>query len=221
MMPPIQGHSSVLSAPLSALRPSLPHVLARKRTQRGMGQLFGDSPPSKLSPFQGPRHTLEVMADKALGARGERSVLVRQFTEFVVRHLEAKDYLSEILAIRNVFLQRSPWTGTGAPLFRYMNDPRHVELLKDPERMVTEINQWGSTIADCDELTLLSGTMALQLGREVEWVALGFMPDSLSHVGTRVREPKSGQWIWLDAVAGPREREAAERAKNVAFWSLD
>jgi hypothetical protein len=159
------------------------------------------------------------MQEKALGPRGEQSFLVRQFTEEVVRYLEPKDYLGEIVAVRNVFVQRNPQSGV--PLFRYMNDPRHVELLKDPQRMVEEVMAYGSSQADCDEITCLAGAMALQLGREVEWVALGFAPGSLSHVGLRVREPKSNQWIWLDAVAGPREREAAKRAQNIKFWSID
>lgn len=198
-----------------------PYRLARAQPWQGMGALFNAQPPppTRLTPFTGPAHTLRVMEDKALGARGEQSFLVRQFAEEVTRHVEPKDYLGEIIAVRNVFLQRSPMTG--APLFRYTNDPRHVELLKDPERMVTELKYYGSTLVDCDEITLLAGTMCLTLGREVEWVALGFMPRQLSHVGTRVREPKSNRWIWLDAVAGPREREAAATAKNVAFWSLD
>lgn len=169
--------------------------------------------------FRGPRHTLEAMEEKALGPRGERSYPVRQFTEEVTRYLQPKDYLGEILAIRNVFVQRNP--RTGAPLFRYMNDPRHVELLKDPERIVTEIDTYGSTLVDCDDITCFAGTMALQLGREVEWVALGFAPGSLSHVALRVKEPKSGKWVFVDPVAGPREREAAERAVNVRYWSLD
>jgi hypothetical protein len=159
------------------------------------------------------------MERAALGARGEQSHRVRQFAEEVTRHVEPKDYLGEIIAIRNVFLQRSP--KTGAPLFRYMNDPLHVELVKDPERLITEVDQHGSTVADCDELACLAGTLCLVVGRVVEFVALGFAPRSLSHVGARVREPKSGQWIWVDAVAGPKEREAADRAKNVVFWSLD
>ncbi len=185
----------------------------------GLGHYFADRPRSSVTPFEGPRHTLQVMERVALGERGEQSFLVRQFTEFVIKGLWPKDYLSEIIAIRNVFLQPSPWTGR--PLIRYTNDPRHVELVKDPERLVTEINESGSTIADCDEIACLAGTMALTLGREVEWVALGFAPNSLSHVGVRVMEPKSHEWIWLDAVAGPREREAATRAQTVAFWSLD
>lgn len=184
-----------------------------------LGGWFGDSPPSRVTPFKGPRHTLQKMADMALGPRGEQSIKVRQFAEMVVRHLEPKDYLGEIVAVRNVFLQRSPYNG--APLFRYVNDPRHVELIKDPERLVTEIDLYGSTTCDCDEITCLAGTLCLTLGREVEWVALGFAPGQLTHVGVRVREPKTNQWIWLDAVAGPKEAEAAASAKTIKFWSLD
>lgn len=185
----------------------------------GVGYGVGPTPPARIVPFRGPDHTLERMEVAALGPRGEQSVKVRQFTEAVTRHLEPKDYLGEILAVRNVFLQRSPVTG--APLFRYLNDPRHVELIKDPERLVAEVEAYGSTQADCDELTCLAGAMALCLGREVEWVAMGFQPGSLTHVACRVREPKSGRWIFVDAVAGPREREAMTRAKNKKFWSID
>jgi hypothetical protein len=201
----------------------LPHMAQRLPNPLGArtpGHVIGAAaPPQRLTPFGGPRHTLEVMTEKAQGLRGEQSIRVRQFTEAVVRGVEPKDYLGEILAVRHVFLQRSP--RTGAPLFRYTNDPRHVELVKDPERLVEEVEVFGSTLADCDEIACLAGTMALCLGREVEWVALGFRPGSLSHVAVRVREPKSGQWIFLDAVAGPNERQAAQRAQNVQFWSVD
>ncbi len=161
-----------------------------------------------------------MMSEKALGARGERSMLVRHFTSWVTSDIWPKDYLGEILAIRNLFVQLSPWR-PGTPLFKYTNDPRHVEVVKDPQRMVEEILDQGTTEVDCDEIALMAGTMAMQKGREVEWVALGFEPDVLSHVGTRVREPKSDRWIWLDGVAGPREREAVERARELLVWSLD
>ena len=67
----------------------------------------------------------------------------------------------------------------------------------------------------------MAATMCLQIGREVELVALGFEPGSLSHVGLRVKEPKSGVFLWLDGVAGPAERKAAARAKELVFKSLD
>jgi hypothetical protein len=171
-------------------------------------------------PFRGPRDTLASMAKIALGPRGEQSMLVRQFTEAVTREVWPKDYNGEILAIRNVFLQPSP-THPNRKLFRYMNDPRHVEWIKDPQRQIEEIQEHGSTTVDCDEIALMGAVMALQLGREVEFVALGFAPRQLTHVGFRVKEPKSGRWIWVDPVAGPREREAAATAKEILRWSLD
>jgi hypothetical protein len=154
------------------------------------------------------------------GKRGEQSPVVRRFTESVVRDIHPKDYLGEIIAIRNVLLQPSP-TRFPTPLFKYLNDPRHVEWIKDPQRQVEEIGESGSTVVDCDEIACMAATMALQLGREAEFVALGFAPGQLTHVGTRIKEPKSDAWIWVDAVAGPRERAAAATAKEVLVYSLD
>lgn len=160
------------------------------------------------------------MAEVTLGDRGERSILVRRFTEWVLRDVWPKDYLGEIIAIRNCLVQPSP-TLRGVPMFRYVNDPRHVEMVKTPERMVTEIMQYGTTQTDCDEQAVQAATMALQIGRHPQFVALGFAPGSLSHVACRVKEPKSDTWIWLDSVAGPRERDAASKAKEILTWDLD
>lgn len=201
-----QGYQAIVPASLGA------------ETRSGfLGQLPTSS---RMGPFTGPRDTLVAMERIALGPRGEQSFMVRQFTEQVTQEVAPKDYLGELLAIRNVFLMPSPWR-PGVPLFRYMNDPRHVEWIKDPQRMVEEIHDRGTTIVDCDEIALMGATMALQLGREVELVALGFKPGDLTHVGFRVKEPKSDTWIWIDPVAGPREREAAATAKEILPWSLD
>ena len=176
--------------------------------------------PSRILPFNGAEDTLKSMSRAALGDRGERSAVVRRFTEWVVRGVEPKDYLGEILAIRNAFVQRSPWV-PWLPLVRYTNDPRPVEVVKDPQLLVEEISQFGTAVADCDEIVCLAGTMCMQVGREVEFVAVGFGDGQLSHVGLRVKEPKSNTWIWLDAVAGPKERQAAATASKKVFWSLD
>jgi len=170
--------------------------------------------------FRGPKDTLDAMARIAHGPRGEKSLLVRQFTEAITRDVFPKDYLGEILAIRNCFLQPSP-TRPNVPLFRYMNDPRHVEWIKDPQRMIEEIQEHGSTTVDCDEVALCAAVMGMQCGREVEFVALGYKPRQLTHVGARIKEPKSGKWIWVDPVAGPRERESAASAKEVLKRSLE
>lgn len=209
-----------LLAPAPVRRAALGAKFLGYGTPRPPTPFNGAAPPTALSAFRGPEDTLRAMASAALGERGEKSVLVRGFTEWVIRDVWPKDYLGEIIAIRNVLVQPS-LTRPGSPMFRYTNDPRHVEMLKDPERMVTEIRDLGSTLVDCDESAAMAATMCLLVGREVELVALGFAPQELSHVGVRAKEPKTGQWIWLDGVAGPREREAAGRAKELLTWSLD
>ena len=182
---------------------------ARPRPTAG---LLGDMPDlARLGPFKGPKDTLRAMERIALGPRGEQSPVVRRFTEWATEEVFPKDYLGEIIAIRNIFLTRVPSAGPGGgpptkPLFRYMNDPRHVEWIKDPQRMVEEIARNGSTTVDCDEISVMAAVMGLQLGREVEFVALGFSPRQLTHVATRIKEPKSEKWIFVDPVAGPPKR---------------
>ncbi len=181
---------------------------------------MGTPATQKLDRYRGPEATLDMMARFALGDDGERSILVRQFTEYVVRDVRPKDYLSEILSVRNALVAPSPMK-PWVPMLRYLNDPLHVEFIRTPRRLVQEINEHGSVSCDCDESACLAATMCLQLGRQVELVAMGFAPRSLSHVAIRVQEPKSKKWILLDGVAGPREAEAAGKAVEVLFKRLD
>jgi hypothetical protein len=181
---------------------------------------FGFIPQQVVKPYRGPKDTLDKMVEHCLGNYGERSIIVRRFTETIVSQIQPKDYLSQILAIRNCTVQPSP-TKSWMPMLVYTNDPRHVELVRTPERMVKEIMSQGYTVVDCDEYTELVATMCLQIGREVELVAVGFAPGNLSHVLARVREPKTRQWILMDGVAGPREKEAAKSAKEIFIRSLD
>jgi hypothetical protein len=201
----------------------LSHLPARRAlgaSAPGVRTFLGSVPPATVQAFRGPKDTLDKMAEAALGARGEQSFLVRQFTEWLLRGVQPKDYLGEILAIRNVLVAPSPFV-EGIALFRYVNDPRHVEMVKDPERQVTEIMEQGSTLVDCDDYSTMAATMALVIGRAVELVAMGFEPGSLSHVAVRIQEPKTKQWIVVDGGAGPREREAASKAKELMVRSLD
>lgn len=147
------------------------------------------------------------------GPRGESSILVRSVTEEIIREIHPKDYLSEILAIRN-------WVTENV---RYSNDPLHVEYVKDPQRLIEEFLQKGRAVGDCDDIAALIACMALQVGRISQFVVVGFGgdPDEFSHVFTRVLEPKSGQWIVCDPVAGTDERGMLRRVTNYEMWSLD
>lgn len=169
-------------------------------------------PAHRLSGFHGSSDTLSLMREQALGDRGEKSVVVRMALEEITRQLWPKTYLSEILAVRNFCAAR----------LRYINDPLHVEYVKDPERLVTEIAEHGLAQADCDEIAELIGTFGLQLGRQAEFVVVGFgAQGDYSHVFARIKEPKTGQWIICDPVAGTDERTMAERVTTYETWSLD
>ncbi len=171
--------------------------------------VISNTPPVTIAPFRGPRTTIEQMVRDLNGPRGERSVRVRAFTESIVRGLQPKDYLSEILAIRHAVATR----------VRYLNDPISTEWVKDPERLVEEIEAHGTTLADCDEIALLIATMLAQVGREVEFVTVGFgLPGSYTHVFVRVKEPKSGQWIVCDPVAGTTEESMLGRVTTYKTW---
>jgi len=193
-------------------RPRLsPNVAAGGRLGRPLAPL--SEPPSvEFKGFTGSPDTLNLMREQSWGAHGEHSLVVRAVTEEVVRDIWPKDYLAEILAVRNFVTQR----------LRYVNDPLHIEAVKTPERLVREIREYGVAAADCDEIAELIATMALQLGREAEFVVVGFgAPGDYSHVFARVKEPKTGQWIIADPVAGSDERTMAERVTTYEIWSLD
>ena len=173
---------------------------------------LNSAPPVSFAPFTGPRTTIVEMVRALNSVRGERSVRVRSFTESVVRGLQPKDYLSEIVAIRYAVAEK----------VRYLNDPLTTEWVKDPERLVEEIEATGVAAADCDEIALLTATMLRQVGREVEFVTVGFgAPNSFSHVFTRALEPKSQTWIVCDPVAGTEEDRMLARVTTHKFWSTN
>lgn len=169
-------------------------------------------PPTTLAGFQGHPDTLRAMVRAVQGVRGEQSILVRSVTEEIVQHLQPKDYLGEILAIRFWVTEH----------VRYVNDPLHVEIVKDPERLVEEVIARGQASGDCDDIASLIGTMCLQVGRVVEFVVVGFgEAGHYSHVFVRVKEPRSGQWIVCDPVAGTDERGMLDRVTTFYTKTLD
>lgn len=170
------------------------------------------APPHSIRPFRGPEDTIAEMSRMVVGPRGEQSIVVYRATEHVVRGLQPKDYLSEILAIRN-------WV---AEKVRYKNDPLAMETISDPERLIGEIAQHGRATADCDDIGTLMATMQRQVGREAQFITVGFgRPGKFSHVFVRVKEPKSGRWIVCDPVAGLNEESMLARVTTWRAWRID
>jgi hypothetical protein len=170
------------------------------------------NPPHQIRGFHGPPDTLAEMVKAAQGLRGEKSMLVRSVTERVVGRLWPKDYLGEILAI-------NAWVSEHVI---YLNDPMHVELLKDPQRLCEEILDKGFARGDCDDIAVLTATMGLQVGRHAQFVVAGFgAPGSYSHVFARILDPRSQQWIVCDPVAGSEVGSMLKRITTYQIWSCD
>lgn len=172
---------------------------------------IADAPPTRIRPFRGPADTVGTMIELCLGDRGERSTLVRSLKDHIVRDLQPKDYLSEILAVRNFCAEK----------VRYSNDAVGVEQVQDPQRMCEQIVQFGRAVGDCDDGSLLMACLYRQLGRRARFIIAGFgAPGSYSHVFPGVQEPKSGAWIVTDPVAGTDEQGMLSRVTTYQIWDI-
>ena len=114
---------------------------------------LADSPAHTIRPFLGPADTVREMIKAAKGPRGEQSVLVHSLRNSIVRHLQPKDYLGELLAVRNFAVER----------IRYTNDALSVEQVQDPERISDQIVKYGKAAGDC----FPTGTLVLDEGHRL------------------------------------------------------
>ena len=172
---------------------------------------FADRPTQRKRPFNGARDTVEEMIKAAVGPRGEQSAVVHSVKCSIVRELEPKDYLSEILAVRYFAAER----------IRYSNDALGVEQVQDPQRICEQILDYGKAVGDCDDIACWTVATLRQLGREAQFVIVGFgVAGNYSHVFGRAKEPKSGKWIVCDPVAGPNESSMLRRVTTYQIWDL-
>lgn len=173
------------------------------------------SVPSKRIQYLGAHQTVAKMASLALGARGEQSSMVRRHAERIVANLRPKDYSSELMAI---FYW---WCRAG----RYTRDPLHVELLKDPELLVTD-GEAGQLVIDCDEFALAIATDCMVIGAPAQFVTVGFRarppgaPEGYTHVFARAQDPRTGIWWVLDPVAGVRAEAMLRRVKQYRIYEI-
>lgn len=170
--------------------------------------------PAKVSlgRFRGTDQTVEWMIAYALGPEGEQNLEVRQLAQRIVRDIAPKDYLSEILAVRN-------WTI--GPWIRYTNDAVHVEQIKTPLRILMEIKAYGKSMVDCDEIACMIAALGMAIGREASLVTVGFGTPFHTHVFCRLKEPKSQQWIVCDPVAGSDEARMLQRVRSSKVYPVE
>lgn len=167
-----------------------------------------------MEPYRGVEHSVKAMMDNVLSDRGSWSPVVRFWCEKICKRVAPKDYLSEILAIRYWALAHAP----------YMNDPAHVEWVRDPQALLEKIQEDGLVRADCDEINSLTGALWLACGRRVQIVTVGFEPPPAPHTHVFVRCEIPGmrdKWVVVDPVAGSRENTMLTKVRSYKTYELD
>lgn len=145
--------------------------------------------PVQHLPPPSPRQTLAWMS--RFIRDGQQDYRIRELVEAqIIDKVFPHDYLSEYAAILN-------WVRTH---IRYVRDPRTIEQVRTPD--VTLETKTG----DCDDQSVLIGTMVGLVGGPVRLVAGGFGGGRpvLSHVWTEAYDPVSKSWVVLDPVPGRR-----------------
>ena len=81
--------------------------------------------------------------------------------------------------------------------FRFVRDPRGVELLHEPRLMVQTIARTGTFAGDCDDAAVLGAALGKAVGLRARFWAVGFKRGGpLVHVIADVRTPRG--WADLD-----------------------
>ena len=154
-------------------------------------------------PYRGTPQTVANMRALALGA--QTSWPLRALVEAICRHIPAKDYLSELLALYHYAESR----------VRYMRDPRTVELVKTPEATLR------TGTGDCDDIATLLGALLLLAGAQIRFVTVGFRRNRMmTHVFVEAFEPRRQRWVVLDPVAGPRTAEMLRRVRWARIYPV-
>jgi len=170
-------------------------------------------PPHRSLPYTDTDGTIRRMYELIQGPRGEKSLKVRLTVEEIIRGVRPRDRLSQLIAIYNWFNRR----------YHFVNDPIEVELVKDAQRIIEEIESRGIAIGDCDDASIFLGTAPRVLGIPTQLVRTGFKdtpPGRLEGPFTHVMVVARDQWkrpIVLDPVAGPRSKEMLGRVKQVKW----
>lgn len=165
-------------------------------------------------PYRGAPQTVDVMRRSAL--ESQNHLVVRRLAERVCQRLDSKDYLSEYLALYRFVLCRT----------RYMRDPRTVELVRAPHVVAEEIMDGGTPCLDCDDQGTFLGSLILAVGGKLSFVTGAFRhafyqgKRQYSHVWDLALEPRTGQSIVLDTVAGSGTRQMLNRLVAAKVWPV-
>lgn len=155
---------------------------------------------------QNIKRLAEIMRRQIIN--GIRSPAVRELAEEIIRDVPERKRGQEIKAIHKWCIRNKKFT----------RDPRNIELLESPRRLVHEYRKKGVIRADCESLSTLQAALLGSLGHRTRVVIIDANPRtrSFSHAHTQVEH--QGRWIDLDIT---RNGDIGWRARHTRHLIVD
>jgi len=97
---------------------------------------------------------------------------------------------------------------------RYVQDPVGLELLKTPPVSLQTIEVGGHPALDCDDATILIGSLIMSIGIPFALRAVSFNDDEFSHIYGLVYIKDRG-WVATDFVAGKKGGEIGDEPQGI------
>jgi len=149
---------------------------------------------------------MQRLVDRAM----DSPAVVASARQLVTRADAGRDGMKQARAIRS-------WLSS---VWRFVEDPSDRELLRDPDAMLTEYDQLGVIMGDCDEAAVLGAALGRAIGLEDSFTVLSFLdpaggPDLFGHVYASLLT-STGQSLDLDITrpAGPVPEPIRVRTVN-------
>lgn len=136
--------------------------------------------PEHLTDYAGERpNRLAAVPDGEAGVRATLSAMVR-LTKIYRTTTTVRDQAEQIIA---GVMQKDYW-GEVAAVHAWVRDAvRYTQDVRDVETLKTPIETLRSMAGDCDDKSLLAGTLLEAIGFRVRYVAVGFeAPGEYEHV---------------------------------------
>lgn len=168
----------------------------------------------KVLPFKGAESTADLVIKIAVD--GQFAPVVRQLAESICKEIQAKDYLSEYLAILR-FIEANT---------RYTRDPTTAEQVKDPVMVITQILEGQRPLLDCDDMVAVLLCLLISMGARCNVIVCA-MRDlfhngarQYTHIYVSALDPSTGNYIVLDPVAGVKTHTMLTRIVACKVWEI-
>lgn len=168
--------------------------------------------------------TLAIMAQYAVG--DSVNPKIQNLADKITKGIHPADQLSQMLAVRNWILANLLYVTDASEAKRLFRIPdsemEHGELeaVKSPEATLKTKRY------DCDCGASLIASVLLALGIPVRFMAVSFHPeqvtgpDGFSHVFAQGFDGSTGQWVILDPVSYPNEKQMLREIKQTTVFSV-